>query len=119
MSERDAKVVRVIFVVIGITFILCGIFPFAWPAPLGETLKKDNLVMLFGVATATLARIAFGVACLLLGVALIRNGLTGKEGEFRYGEEGQDGPMPVRAGRVLYTSVGIMLSIGGLLCMVV
>ena len=74
--------------------------------------------MLFGVATATLARIAVGVACLLVGVALIRNGLTAKEGEFRYGEERQDGPMPVRAGKALYTSVGILLLLFGLLLMV-
>ena len=74
--------------------------------------------MLFGVAAATLARIAFGGACLLMGVGLIRNGLTGKEGEFRYGEDGKGGSMPVRAGKVLFTSVGIILLIGGLLCMV-
>jgi hypothetical protein len=62
---------------------------------------------------------AIGGACLLMGVRLIWAGLTGKEGDFRYGESGEDGPMPVRAGKALYTSVGIMVLIGGLLCMVV
>ena len=52
-----------------------------------------------------------------LGLGFCWAGLTGKQGDFRYGEAGEGPPMPERSGKALFISMGLVMFLGGLLWM--
>ena len=98
-----------------LAFVLVAAYQWAQGS---HPLELNNLtVMLFGLAAPTFARIVGGGSCMALGLGFCWAGLTGKQGDFRYGEGGEGPPMPERSGKALFISMGLVMFLGGLLWM--
>ncbi len=91
------------------------VFAYQW-AQHNHPLELNNMtVMLFGLAAPTFARIVGGGCCTAMGVVFFGAGLTGKQGDFRWGEGGEGPPMSVGLGKTFFMSVGVVLVIAGLI----